>query len=76
MNVYQATSELLCKANYYAIRPDGRNFRLNPTSYAIRADRPANHYLNFRATDLLADDWEIRPIPTEQPATESSANGA
>ena len=69
MNIFEATSTLLTRANAYAVRPDGKNFKLSRTSYAIRADRPANDYFCFQATDLLADDWEVKPIPTmEAPA--------
>ncbi len=67
MTIFQAASELLTKTNFYALRPDGKNFRLSRTSYCIRADRPGNDYFCFQATDLVADDWEVRPIPTVQP---------
>jgi len=73
MNVFEATSTLLTRANHYAIRPNGINFRLSRTSYAIRADRPPNSYMCFCASDLLADDWEVKPIPAEsQPGAEIS----
>lgn len=72
MNIYQATSELLTKAGFYALRPNGRNFILSASSFAIRVDRPGNDYTRFRATDLLADDWEVIAIPAQQSATEAA----
>lgn len=76
VNIFEATSTLLTRANCYAVRPDGKCYKLSRTSYAIRADRPANDYFNFQATDLLADDWEVKPIPTVEAATASESNAA
>jgi hypothetical protein len=76
MNVFEATSTLLTRANYYAMRPSGKCFIISRSSYAIRADRPNNEHLRFQATDLLADDWEVLPIPTAEAPRTGESNAA
>lgn len=76
MNIYQATSTLLTKAGFYAVRPDGKCFVLSRTAYALRADRARVDYFKFRAADLLADDWDVQPIPTAEAPTGETSNAA
>lgn len=65
MNVYEAISNLLTKANIVAVRPTGLTLTLSRSTWVHMITTKREECARFRAADLLADDWQIETKPRE-----------
>lgn len=73
MTLHECVAGLMVRHGMMGKRPNGFAIALTKSTYVREVVEGRQYSARFRAADVLAEDWQIYPLPAElQESSESS----